>query len=59
MSMQEKLSSIRARHEELSALMGAGDLSGDEFTKYSMEYAELTPVVEAIEEALNNGPRQS
>lgn len=50
MSMQEKLGSIRARHEELSALMASGDLSGDEFTKLSVEYAELSPVVEAIEE---------
>jgi len=50
MSMQEKLSSIKARHEELAALMSAGDLSGEEFTKLSVEYAELTPVVEAIDE---------
>lgn len=49
MSMQEKLSSIRGRHEELSALMAAGDLSGEEFTKLSMEYADLSPVVEAID----------
>ncbi len=47
-NMQEKLSSIRARHEELASLMSAGNLSGDEFTKLSVEYAELTPVVEAI-----------
>ena len=50
MSIQEKLSRIKSRHEELAALMGAGNLSGDEFTKYSMEYAELSPVVEAIDE---------
>ncbi len=50
MSMQEKLLSICGRHEELAALMSAGNLSGDEFTKLSMEYAELTPVVEAIQE---------
>lgn len=50
MNMQAKLASIRARHEELAALMSAGDLSGDEFTKLSMEYAELTPVVEVIDE---------
>jgi len=49
MSMQEKLSSIKTRHEELGALMSAGGLSGDEFTKLSMEYAELSPVVEAID----------
>lgn len=48
MSLQEKLSSIRVRHEELAALMSAGNLSGEKFTKLSMEYAELTPVVEAV-----------
>ncbi|MGH1455207.1 MAG: peptide chain release factor 1 [Alphaproteobacteria bacterium] len=53
MSMNEKLSSICTRHEELAALMSAGGLSGDEFTKLSMEYAELTPVVEAIDELRN------
>ncbi len=50
MSLQEKLLSIRTRHEELAALMSAGGLNGDEFTKLSMEYAELTPIVEAWEE---------
>ena len=50
MSLEEKLQSIRNRHEELAALMSAGDLSGDDFTKLSVEYAELTPVVEAWDE---------
>lgn len=50
MSMQEKLSKIKARHEELAALMGQGDLSGEQFSAMSMEYAELSPVVEAIDE---------
>ncbi len=50
MSMKEKLLSIKVRHEELAALMSAGALSGDEFTKLSVEYADLTPVVEAWEE---------
>lgn len=50
MSMSAKLASIRARHDELAALMSAGNLNGDEFTKLSMEYAELTPVVEVIDE---------
>lgn len=50
MNMQSKLASIKARHEELAALMSSGDLSGEEFTKLSMEYAELSPVVEVIEE---------
>lgn len=50
MSMQEKLARIKGRHEELAALMGQGDLSGEEFSSMSMEYAELSPVVEAIDE---------
>ena len=50
MSFQEKLQSIRGRHEELANLMSQTGLSGDEFTKLSMEYAELSPVVEAIDE---------
>ncbi len=50
MSMQAKLQTIRARHEELAALMSAGNLSGEEFTKLSMEYAELSPVVEVFDE---------
>ena len=48
MSLIEKLNPIVGRHEELSVLMSEGGLSGDEFTKMSMEYAELSPVVEAI-----------
>lgn len=50
MSLTEKLRTIVSRHEELAALMSAGDLSGEEFTSMSMEYAELSPVVEAITE---------
>ncbi len=46
----EKLQSIRARHEELASLMSQPDLAGDAFSKLSMEYAELSPVVEAIDE---------
>lgn len=49
-TLQEKLQTIRSRHEELASLMSQGGLNGDEFTKLSMEYAELTPIVEAIEE---------
>ncbi|NCC21447.1 MAG: peptide chain release factor 1 [Alphaproteobacteria bacterium] len=49
MSLQSKLAPIKARHEELSALMSAGRLSGEEFARLSMEYAELSPVVAAID----------
>jgi peptide chain release factor 1 len=48
MSLEAKLSTICSRHEELASLMSQTGLSGDEFTKLSMEYAELTPIVEAI-----------
>jgi peptide chain release factor 1 len=47
--MQEKLAAIKARHEELAALMSRTGLSGAEFTKLSKEYAEISPVVEAID----------
>lgn len=50
MSMQEKLKTIRLRHEELAALMSAGNLSGEQFTKLSMEYADLSPVVGVLDE---------
>ncbi|MAF98546.1 MAG: peptide chain release factor 1 [Micavibrio sp.] len=48
MSLEAKLGTIKSRHEELAALMSQGGLSGEEFSKLSMEYAELDPVVEAI-----------
>lgn len=50
MSLQEKLAPVKARYEELSALMASGDLSGDEFVKLSTEFAELGPIVEIMEE---------
>ncbi len=48
MAIEEKLESIKNRHAELAALMSEGGLSGDQFAKLSMEYADLDPVVEAI-----------
>lgn len=53
MSMQEKLSSIKTRHEELASLMSEPNLAGDVFAKLSREYADLSPVVEAIDELSN------
>lgn len=50
MGLQEKLSSIKNRHAELEALMADGGLSGEDFTKLSMEYAELGPIVAAVNE---------
>jgi peptide chain release factor 1 len=48
--MHEKLKTIRLRHEELAALMSAGNLSGEQFTKLSMEYSDLSPVVGVLDE---------
>ncbi len=49
MSLIEKLNPIVGRHEELASLMSGENLSGNEFTKLSVEYAELSPIVEAIQ----------
>lgn len=50
MSFQETLSQVVNRHEELSALMsGSGEVDPVEFVKLSKEYAELSPVVEAVQ----------
>lgn len=50
MDLQEKLKPIVKRHQDLSDQMAKGDLSGEEFTKISVEYAELSPIVEIINE---------
>lgn len=47
MALLQKLAPLKARYEELAALMSEGDLSGDKYVKLSTEYAELTDVVEA------------
>ena len=46
--MEEKFDSLIARQDELSALMSSGDLEPSEFTSLSIEYAELSPVVEKV-----------
>lgn len=48
MALEEKLQSIKNRHAELAALMSQGGLNGEQFKNLSVEYAELDPVVEAI-----------
>lgn len=53
MSMEEKFDSLIARQDEVSALMSSGSLEPSEFTLLSMEYAELSPVVEKVK-ALKN-----
>lgn len=50
MNLKAKLAPIKARHNELSALMSAGNLGGDQFVRLSREYAELTPVVQVFDE---------
>jgi peptide chain release factor 1 len=45
MSLQRKLAPVKARYQELAALMSAGNLNGETFVKLSREYAELEPVV--------------
>lgn len=48
MDLLSKLLPLKARHEELSALMSQGGLGGDAFVKLSREYAELEPIVVAV-----------
>jgi len=49
-NLEEKLSALIARRDELAGLMSSGDgLDADEYVRLSKEYAELTPVVECIE----------
>jgi peptide chain release factor 1 len=42
-----RIDQILRRFEELEAAMAAGGLGGEEFTRVSKEYAELTPVAKA------------
>lgn len=53
MSLHEKLIPIKNRFEELAAMMAEGNLSGDEFVNVTKEYADLTPIVEAVTEYEN------
>lgn len=47
MALLEKLAPVKARYEELAALMSEGKLSGEKYVRLSTEYAELTPVIDA------------
>lgn len=47
MALDERLDRVVARHDELQAILAEG--SGENFTAASREYAELAPVVAAIE----------
>jgi len=50
MSLTETLASVLARHDELRDALSAQGLSAEQFTKLSKEYADLTPIAEAIQE---------
>ena len=56
MSLISKLAPLKGRHEELGVLMSQPDVAGETFVKLSKEYADLSPIIEAIEayeQALN------
>ena len=48
MSLEENLKRVQDRHEELGVLLSSSVVEPDKFQKMSKEYADLTPVVEAI-----------
>ena len=48
MSFAENLANVVNRYDEISSLLAAPDISADELVKMNKELAELTPVVEAI-----------
>jgi peptide chain release factor 1 len=48
MSLTETLSRVLARHDELRDALSRPGLATDQFAKLSKEYADLTPVTEAI-----------
>ncbi len=51
MNFEEKLDALVARRDELAQLMSGGEKAGsDAFVRLSREYAEITPVVDCIEE---------
>lgn len=49
MSMDEHLSRVTARFEELTHLMSEGSMGGDNYAELSKEYSDLTPIVKSIE----------
>lgn len=49
MSWTDNIERVIARHQELSDRMAAGDLPAEEFQSLSMEYAEISPIVECAE----------
>ncbi len=53
MNLEEKLSNVVRRHEEIEALLSS-NISPDEMVKLNKELSTLTPVVEAIKEYQKN-----
>ncbi|MCH7930239.1 MAG: peptide chain release factor 1 [Proteobacteria bacterium] len=50
MSLDEKLAQLVARHHELGAAMSSqGKVGAEDYVRMAKEYAELAPVVEAVE----------
>lgn len=49
MSMDEHLSRVTSRFEELTHLMSEGSLGGEKYAELSKEYADLAPIVKSIE----------
>jgi peptide chain release factor 1 len=47
-SLDDKLNRIVKRHDELAALMASPNNEPQDFAKQSKEYADLTPIVEAV-----------
>ena len=50
MSWRERLERVVARSQELSDRMASGTLEPEEFTAFSKEYADISPIVEKIGE---------
>ena len=46
--LEEKYDRLARRHEELNTLLASGSLDAPTFAKLSKEYADLTPLAEAI-----------
>ena len=57
MSLTETFSRVLARHDELRDALSSPSLAPDQFAKLSKEYADLTPVTEAIT-ALNRARQE-
>lgn len=49
MSLDARLQQITDRHAELTSLMSSGELDGEKYVEVSKEYADLEPVVQAVQ----------